>query len=212
MQKISALLMGATLAISSSAIALPAAAAQLEFSFTTESGGTGSFVLDTDTTAVPEADLPSFFTIREGNQAYLGAVSDFSFSSPDVSFEGLDADYGVFPAVEFGELLGVPEVSGAYTAVYAPAGCLFEPTSFCPTEFPIAYTGDLSALPDELSDDPEAYAQGFDLARVDEIGVITSDPLTSLSVKSVPEPGAMAGMLLLGAVGLGSSLKKRLAD
>ena len=205
MQKIFALSAGAALAVVSSVLTLPAAAAQLEFSFTTESGGAGSFVLDTETTA----ELPSFFTIREGNQAYLGAISNFSFSSPSVSFEGLEADYGVFPAVGFGELLGVPEVEGAYTAVYAPAGCLFEPTAFCPTEFPLAYTGDLTALPGELSDNPEDYAQGFDFASVDEGGVITSDPLTSLSVKSVPEPGTIMGVLVIGAVGLGKSLKRR---
>lgn len=207
MQKISAFLLGTLLSVSSTVMASPAAAAQLRFSFTTQSGGNGSFSLETDTEAVPESELPIFFTIREGNQAYLGAVSDFSFTSPEASFEGLDADYGVFPAVEFGSLLGVPEVPGAYTAVYAPAGCLFDPTAFCPTEFPIAYTGDLSALPD-LADDLSAYVEGFDIASVSPIGVIGSDPLTSFNVESVPEPGSIAGILLLGMLSLGGSLKK----
>lgn len=213
MQKVSALLLGTLLSASNTAvIASPAMATQLRFNFTTQSGGAGSFTLDTDTAAVPEAELPGFFTIREGNQAYLGAVSNFSFSSPSVSFENLEADYGVFPAVEFGALLGALEVAGAYTAVYAPAGCLFDPRAFCPTEFPIAYTGDLAALPGELSDDPSAYAAGFDFASVDPTGVITSDPLTSFTVEAVPEPGAILGLLLVGTWGLRTSLKKRIAS
>ena len=211
MQKLSAFSVGTMLVFSGMAVSAPAEAARLQFEFTTQSGGTGSFILDTDTAAVPEAELPPFFTIREGNQAYLGAVSDFSFTSPTVSVEGLDADYGVFPAVEFGPLLGVPDTPGAYTAVYAPAGCLFDLVAFCPIEFPIAYTGDLSAVPD-LSDDPGAYAQGFDFASVDPEGVITSDPLTSFSVEAVPEPGAMASMVLFGLLGTGRALVKRLAD
>ena len=209
MQTFSALSLGTLLAISSLAISAPVDAAQLQFNFTTQSGGSGSFLLDTDTAAVPESELPAFFTIREGNQAYLGAVSNFSFTSPEVTIDGVDADYGVFPAVEFGSLLGVPEVLGAYTAVYAPAGCLFDPAAFCPTEFPIAYTGDLSAIPG-LSDDPSDYSAGFDIASVDPTtGVIISDPLTSFSVETVPEPGTVASMVVLGMLSMGSSLLRR---
>jgi hypothetical protein len=94
---------------------------------------------------------------------------------------------------------------------YAPAGCLFEPATFCPTEFPIAYTGDLSALPGDLADNPEAYAAGFDLASVDATGVITSDPLTSFNVESVPEPGALLGVSLIGMWSVTNALKRRVS-
>ena len=210
MHKLSAFSVGTLLAVLGIVTAAPAEAARLKFTFTTEQGGVGSFILDTETEAVPESELPDFFTIREGNQAYLNAVSDFSFSSPYLNFENLDADYGVFPAVDFGPLLGAPDTPGVYTAVYTPAGCLFEPFVFCPTEFPIAYTGNLSELPD-LADDPSAYAEGFDIASVDPIGNISSDPLTSFSVESVPEPASIAGVLLLGVISLSGSLRKRLS-
>ena len=80
MQKLSAFSFGTLLVFSGMAVSAPAEAARLQFEFTTQSGGAGSFILDTDTAAVPESELPPFFTIREGNQAYLGAVSAFSFT------------------------------------------------------------------------------------------------------------------------------------
>lgn len=211
MHKLSAFSFGTLFAVLGVVTAAPAEAARLQFNFTTEQGGVGSFILDTETEAVPESELPDFFTIREGNQAYLNAVSNFSFSSPYLNFENLDADYGVFPTVDFGPLLGVPDTPGVYTAVYAPAGCLFEPLEFCPTEFPIAYTGDVSELPN-LADDPSTFAEGFDIASVDPLtGVISSDPLTSFSVEAVPEPASVVGVLLLGGVSFCGSLRKRLS-
>ena len=211
MQKLSALSLGVLVTGLGMITATPAEAARLQFTFTTASGGVGSFILETDTEAVPESELPDFFTIRAGNQAYLSAVSDFSFTSSDLTLTNVDADYGVFPAVEFGPLLGVEGVPGAYSAVYIEAGCLFDPFAFCPNEFPIAYTGDLTALP-KLADDPSAYAIGFDLASVAPDGAISSDPLTSFSVEAVPEPASLLGLVLLGTAGLGHSLIKRLVN
>ena len=208
MQKRFAIAFGTMFVVLEVVSAVPAQAARLQVSFTTEGGGAGSFILDTDTATVPESELPTFFTIREGNRAYLNAVSNFSFSSPYLNFDNLDADYGVFPAVEVGSLLGDPERAGTYTAVYAPAGCLLAPTSFCPTEFPIAYTGNRSELPD-LSDDPDAYSGGFDIARVTPTGVISSDPLTSFSVQLVPESDSVFGTLVFGIGSLGGLLLKR---
>ena len=57
----------------------PAQAALLDFSFTTESGATGTYTLNTDTAPASDQTLfgPAFTGIL-----YKGAVSNFSFSSP----------------------------------------------------------------------------------------------------------------------------------
>lgn len=59
---------------------LPAQAARLEFNFGTQSGGTGSFILDTDTAPDPN---PALFTNPDGSFtegiSYPSAISDFTF-------------------------------------------------------------------------------------------------------------------------------------
>jgi hypothetical protein len=207
MQKFTAIAFGTLVVGLSATTATPATAALLQFSFTTQSGGAGSFVLDTNTVA--ETEVPRFFAIREGNRAYLNAVSSFSFTSPERSFSNLAGDFGVFPVVEFGAFLGAPEQPGAYTAVYAPAGCLFDPRNFCPTEFPIAYIGDRAALP-VLSSNPADYAGGFDIARIDPVtGALSSDPLTSFSVEAVPEPATVVGTIVAAIGGSVWSRKRK---
>ena len=60
----------------------PATAALVEFNFTTENGGTGTFTLNTDTAPNPETVI-----FRPGltGITFPNAVSDFSFSAPYIT-------------------------------------------------------------------------------------------------------------------------------
>ncbi len=183
----------------------PAQAALLDFSFATESGGTGSFTLDTDT---PPASDPAITfnasgAIEEG-VAYLNAISDFSFSAPDTDIYSPTADFSVFPSIPF----NLPGSKGVESAVDLPSGCVVTTDSFCSLDIPVVYSGNVSELP-KLSTDPRSYPAAFDAARFTETGeFLGSDRITSY--QAVPEPNSVLGTLALGIGGAGLLLKRKL--
>lgn len=181
----------------------PATAALLDFSFTTESGGTGSFTLDTDAApgSVPATIIFGDGPVEEGIQ-YTKAISNFSFSSPSTSFSNLTGDYGVYPSIPF-----APNSRGVLSIVGTPSGD--EPDEFYLADIGLEYLGNVSELP-VLSDDPRSYCSLDRITVYDSIeftaNVITADPITDLQV--VPETGSILGTLAVGIGGTFLLLKR----
>lgn len=180
-----------------------AQAAQLQFSFTTESGGTGSFLLNTDT---PVAPNPTYIfdstgqVIAEGKE-YLGAISNLLINSPDLgSFQFPGGDFAIFPSYF--------PTSSPFPAAIAgvPFGCGDDPVGFCAIQVNAFYQGNTAAA--MLSDNPQAY-EFVTFNRFDEVtGNVVGDRIASQSVVAVPEPSSIAGLVV--ASGLGARfLRKR---
>jgi hypothetical protein len=154
-----AIIMGA----GSGAVA-PVQAAPLDFSFTTVSGATGTFTLETDTTPSPEPANFGFDPIT-GNPvtgiSYPNAVSNLFLSSAQVNLSGETADFEVAPTLTSADL-GVPAGVGVLSGAVFPAGCSTGATFSCLFTLSTAYTGNLSELP-QLSDDPASYPIGLSL-------------------------------------------------
>lgn len=182
----------------------PATAASLDFSFTTQSGGKGTFTLDTDTAPAPEPTLRfnvDGSVFAEGI-AYTSAISNFSFSSPDTSFNNRIGDFGVYPSVPFAFNPDIPS-TGTLGIAGEPSGCVVSSDVFCAVDIGVEYLGNVSELP-VLSDDPGSYSL-FDIIVYDgsesTSNVITAELITKSQV--VPEPGSVMGTL---AVGIGGAL------
>lgn len=184
---------------------VPSQAALLDFNFTTQSGGTGSFILDTDTAPDPNPALyinpnGSFF---EG-VSYPGAISNFSFSGSYRSFSNNSGDFGVFPSIPF-----APNSTGVLSSVDSPAGCLTAPDYTCSIEIDVEYLGNISELP-VLSTNPLSYFTATDIKFYDSLtgDVLSSDPITSFQAVRVPESDSVIGLLAFGVVGAGLLLKR----
>jgi hypothetical protein len=126
----------------------PATAASLDFSFTTESGGTGSFTLDTDTAPDPNPALvgPAGGPFEEAGTVYTSAISNFSVSTPDVNLSGVTADFHIDPVLDFGDVFGIPDIKAVVSSVAFPVGCLTATDFVCPVDVPIAYVGNVSEI------------------------------------------------------------------
>ncbi len=85
-----------------------ATATLLEFDFTTENGGTGSFTLNTDTAPNPELVL-----FREPLTAitFPNAVSDLSFSAPYINLSSDTANWSIAPSIT-SDVFGLPSNTG----------------------------------------------------------------------------------------------------
>ncbi|WP_413167895.1 hypothetical protein ACL6C3_14430 [Capilliphycus salinus ALCB114379] len=83
MQKLPLTFLGTTFIALATFGTAPARAALLNFNFTTESGSTGSFILDTDTASDPDPAIgvTADGTTVEIGLAYPNAVSDFSLAT-----------------------------------------------------------------------------------------------------------------------------------
>lgn len=187
----------------------PAQAAKINFSFATQSGGTGSFILDTDVTPSPE---PALFFLGNGSVAegvsYIDAVSDLSFSIFGTEIDSPTADFVVYPTVALSPS-GFPPLSSAQ----APGGCSISPVVPCILNVDIAFLGDLAALP-ELPSDPQAYSLFGVIGEVLPNGdFIVSSSATVIPDEPavVPESNSALGLLALGLVGMGWSVKRKIS-
>lgn len=187
----------------------PAQATKLNFSFTTQSSGIGSFILDTD---ISPSSEPALFFLGNGAVAkgtsYINAVSDFSFSIFGTEIDNPTADFVVYPTVALSPS-GFPPLSSVQT----PGGCSISPTVPCTLNVDIAFLGNLAALP-ELPSDPEAYSLfgviGDILPNGDFI-VSSSVTVISDSPTAVPESNSALGLLALGLIGMSWSLKRKIS-
>jgi hypothetical protein len=202
------------LAIASTTLSLvtvnlaPAQAAKLNFSFTTQNGSTGSFILDTEITPSPE---PALFFLGNGSVAegigYLDAVSDFSVSIFGTEISRSTGDFVVYPT------LTAPGGFPIFSSVQTPAGCSVSPTVPCSLNVDVVFSGDPAALP-ELPSNPEAYSP---LGLIGDI-LPNGDFIVSSSVTvipdepaAVPESSSALGLLALGLIGMGWSLKRKVS-
>ena len=179
-----------------------AQAALLQFSFTTENffntqeTGSGSFLLDTETTVSSEIIAQLFDltgqVFAEG-LLYPDAVSNFFFSSPGAgTFNYATLDFVVFPTVSF--------VPGSVAGAIGLRQCN-DPEADCPTQLTLDYTGSLAELP-TLSANPESYSL-FDVSGYKAGGaeVTFIENVTSQSSTAVPAPAVFPGVLAAGALG-----------
>jgi hypothetical protein len=186
---------------------LPAQAALLDFSFTAESGGTGSFILDTD--AAPDPN-PALFVNPDGSfsdgTSYPSATSDFSFSAPYTSLSNLSGDFGIFPSIPF-----APDSTGVLSGALSPAGCLTAPDYSCSIQIDVEYLGNISKLP-VLSTNPLSYFIATNIKFYDPQSgdVLSSDPITKFQVVPVPESDSVLGILAFGVGSAGLLLRRKL--
>lgn len=183
----------------------PAAAALLEIDFETESGGTGSFIFNTD--VAPDSEPARLIfedgSIEEGLN-YTSAISEFTFSSSEITFSNLAGDYSVFPSLPFAE-----DSAGVLSLLGGPPGCGSATDFFCSVDFGLEYLGSISELP-VLSNEPSAYPRADIIAFIDsQTGdLISLDPVTSLEVETVPESTSILSLLVI-SLGGASWLRRR---
>lgn len=171
----------------------PATAGLLKFNFDTESGGTGSFTLDTETAPASE---PVLFGPGLTGFLYPNAVSDFFLSAPYIdSLNKVTADYSVVPSFPL-----TPDGKEVFSGVSYPAGCSRAATFNCLVNVAISYSGNVLNLPLVLSSDSLSYSKGIGVEVFDPtVGIPTRDNITNL--EAVPEPDSVLGLLAFGIGG-----------
>lgn len=205
---------GAIFVVETGAIT-PAQAASLDFNFTTESGATGTFTLDTD--ATPSTD-PANFGVNPvtglpiTGLSYPNAVSNLflSSASQQLNLSGESADFEVAPTLT-ADLIGVPG-EGVISGAVFPTGCSTGDRFRCLFTLSVSYTGNLSQLP-QLSDDLTSYPSGLsiDFFEPTTSQLVSRDLITNLQVsQSVPEPGSGLSILALGIGSVSLLLKRNL--
>ena len=193
----------------------PAQASLLDFNFSTVSGATGRFTLDTDAAA---SAAPAIFGVDPitglpiTGLSYPNAVSDFFVSSQQLNLSGETADFEIAPTLTSQDL-GLPPGLGVLSGAVFPAGCSTGVNFSCLFTLSSTYTGDLSALP-KLSDDPASYPLGLSLDFFDPTTaqLLNRDFITNLQVvrkQPVPESDSSLGILAFGIAGVGLQLKRK---
>ena len=183
----------------------PASAALLNFSFTTASGGTGSFILDTDTAPDLEPALlfgPDPSSEPDTGFQYQDAISNFSVSTPDVNLSNVTGDFAVFPSV--------PYTTTPSSGVLSIVGALPNDVDYYyPFQIDVEYSGNISELP-TLSADPLSYPRLFAVDRYNATTgeFLSGDRITNFQV--VPDPGSILGTVAFGIGGAGLLLKRQL--
>jgi hypothetical protein len=205
MKRLSMAVAGAAFITLGSVAVNPVQAALLDFSLKSQSGATGTFTLDTDT---PPSSEPALGLGPENpGILYSNAVSNFSFSSPQLQVSGETADWEVIPSIFLG-----PPGSPVLAGVDYPAGCARGTNFTCVINIGVGYAGNLP----KLSDDPNSYPS--DLIG---LGVMLIDPITRESVgieeftqfqvvrkQVVPESHSGLGVLAFGIASVGLLLKR----
>ena len=173
-----------------------AQAALLQFSFTTDQDGSGSFLLDTETPVssevIPLFDETGEELIGEGRN-YPDAVSNFFFSSPGAgTFNYASVDFVLFP----------PNLVNKFSrGVIGPSQCN-DPAADCPIQLNLDYLGNLAEFP-TLSANPENYdlfaVFGY-RAGVAEFTFL-ENIISPSSATAVPAPAVFPGVLAAGALG-----------
>ncbi|NEQ18817.1 MAG: hypothetical protein F6K28_01860 [Microcoleus sp. SIO2G3] len=211
MQRLFKAVAGAIIMGVGSGVAAPAHAELLDFSFTTVSGATGSFTLDTDTPASPEPSLGggAAFPGTPGT-LYPNAVSDLFLSSTQLNLSGVSADYEVVPGLTSAGL-GLPPGLGVLSGPVYPAGCSVGNFT-CAVTIGVLYSGN----PSELSDDPASYLslgiEYFDPATGEQLNLIP-DLYTNFQVvrrQPVPESDSTLSVLAVAITSASLLLKRKM--
>jgi hypothetical protein len=183
----------------------PVQAALLDFNFTTVSGATGSYTLNTDILPSPE---PSFGVgpLNPG-VLYPNAVSNFFFSSPQINITDESADWGAVPSIVLG-----PPGSPILAAVLYESGCSTKTSFACLINVVVGYSGAIS----KLSDDPNSYLLGLSVEIFDPTNNFQSlgrEPFSSYQVvrrQAVSEPNTYLGILAFGISGAALLMKRKI--
>lgn len=185
---------------------VPATAASLNFSFSTESGGTGSFTLDTDTAP---ATAPGLFRPEVTGVSYPNAISDFSFSAPYINVSSVTTDWNIVPSIT-SDFIGFPSNLGVISGVSYPPGCITAPGFSCLFNVAVFYSGNRTNLT-VLSDEPNSYSRavGVDFFDPTTQELLIRDEITNLQV--VPEPNSALGILAFGIGGVLLLLKRKMS-
>ncbi|BAZ18614.1 hypothetical protein NIES4071_104990 (plasmid) [Calothrix sp. NIES-4071] len=185
----------------------PVQAAILDFNFSTNSGATGTFTLNTNT---PPSQAPAIFRPDVTGVAYPGAVSNFSILAPYVNLSNVTTEFNVVPSVT-SDFIGFPPNLGVLSGVSYPPGCITSPGFTCLFNVALFYSGEQTQLP-ILSDNPVSYSRGVGIDVFDPATnqLLIRDNITSLKVASrqVPESNS-ALSILISAVGVVGLLIKR---
>ena len=187
----------------------PVQAALLDFSFTTESGATGSFTLDTDT---PSSSEPGIFGPGVTGISYPNAVSNFSVSAPYINLSDVTTDFNVVPSIT-SDFIGFPPNLGVLSGVSYPRGCITAPGFTCLFDVAVFYSGNLSELP-VLSDNPLSYSRGAGIRLYNSTTQerLLTDNITNFQVvrkQPVPESGSSLSLLAVGIGSVGLLLKRK---
>ncbi len=184
-------------------VGTPASAAILNFNFTTQSGATGYFNLDTR--PAPE---PVLFRSEQGF-LFPNAVSDFSFSAPYINLSSVTADWGIAPSTT-SDVFGLPANTGVQSGVGYPSGCATPSGYSCTFNVIVLYSGSLSEL-SVISDDPLSYPRGIGVGVFNPTMMnLLRDDITSFQVQAVPESDSSLGILTFGIGGAGMLLKRKM--
>ncbi|BAZ15441.1 hypothetical protein NIES4071_73130 [Calothrix sp. NIES-4071] len=211
-QKISlAAAVGAFIAVGT--VTVPAQAALLDFSFTTQSGATGSFTLDTDTPPSPQPSVGGGLGFP--GILYPNAVSNFSLSSSLISLSNVSTDYEVIPSLT-SNVIGLPPALGVLSGAVYPPGCSVGTSFRCLVSVGVLYAGNLSELP-TLSDDPNFYPRvlNIDFSNLPTGQVIVRDFVTNSQVvrrQTVPESNSGLATLAFGIGSVALRMKRILEN
>lgn len=182
-------------------------AALLDFNFTTESGATGSFTLDTDTPPSPD---PALVRFGSTGFAYPNAVSDFSISAPYLNLSSVTTDFYVVPLLSnfFGS-----SGTGITSGVSYDPGCITAPGFTCTFGLSVSYSGDPSELP-VLSDDPISYSTGLAVGIFENRELLVRDSITNFKIvprQSIPESNTTLSVLTFGIGSVSLLLKRKIS-
>ncbi|MDJ0553267.1 MAG: hypothetical protein QNJ68_02245 [Microcoleaceae cyanobacterium MO_207.B10] len=182
----------------------PANAALLDFSFTTDEGGIGSFTLDTSVPRYPIYD-PNIWGL------YPNSISNFNFSGSQPAASG-----GYLWAIKYNERLTFRINSAAYGG---PSNVPGIPAQDDGPVSQLAFFFEFPETNEFVPSEPSDYVPTFDF--VGFTGYIIFDPgasegeyinsvTVSYSSQDIPEPTSSTAILSLGSLGAASLIKRLL--
>ncbi|MCC5661232.1 hypothetical protein LC608_30580 [Nostoc sp. XA010] len=204
MQKLCVAAVGTAFIALESLSMAPATAALLTFSFSTESGGIGSFTLDTKTVRASE---PAVFGAGFTGILYPKAVSNLSLSASYTSLRRVTADWVVAPSFT-SDLLGLPESIGVLSGAVYPSGCSNGTSVGCSVTVGVIYSGNAS----EPSPNPDSYpiVLAVELFEPTTQQLLIRESITKFQV--VPESNSNLSILAFGIGGISLLLKHKLKE
>jgi hypothetical protein len=210
MKRLSMTVAGAAFTALLTVAVAPVQAAPLDFNFTTETGATGSFTLNTDTLSSRE---PGIFGPGVTGISYPNAVSNFSVSAPYINLSNVTTDFNVVPSIT-SDFIGFPANLGVLSGVSYPPGCITVPGFTCLFNVAVLYSGNLLELP-VLSDNPLSYSRGAGIRFYNPTTQerLLTDNITNFQVvrrQPVPESDFSFSLLAFGIAGVGLLLKRKM--
>ena len=167
-----------------------AQAALLDFSFQTNTGGNGSFTLNTDILDMRADPFAGNYPSAILNAQYNGTPQDASITAGTLNAFYTDAATGMQQYQSYGSNFG----------------------------FLVNFQSTTVDLVNQLASDPSIYQSLFAGGTLDQYDPNITDPtITSLTViaqqqppTGVPEPNATVSMLAFGALGAGAALQRKM--